>query len=244
MDVLVNVLVGLGCLLVGYLLGSFPTGVFIGKVFFKKDPRDYYSHNSGGTNTGRVLGKKIGLLTIIIDSLKAGIALYAAWAIITFTPVNTYLTVNGYFLGVLYYWLAGFGAALGHCYSIFLRFQGGKAVSCFVGLCLLSSWGFFIVVAISFFGTLKASKYVSLSSIIMSISVALTAWIFAILGLTGVFNPAFFTYNAGMGSVALPVLGLESAIVLTILSAIIVIRHHGNIARLKEGTESKITWMK
>ena len=59
-----------------YLLGAIPNGVLIGKVFFGKDPRDYYSHNSGGTNTGRVLGKKIGLLVIVLDMLKTIIPIY------------------------------------------------------------------------------------------------------------------------------------------------------------------------
>ena len=56
----INIAVAAGSLLLGYLFGSIPSGVIIGKVFFHKDPRNYYSHNSGGTNSGRVFGKKIG----------------------------------------------------------------------------------------------------------------------------------------------------------------------------------------
>ena len=61
---LLNVLVAIGCIVWGFLLGSIPTGVVIGKVFFGKDPREFGSHNSGGTNTGRVLGKKVGMTQI------------------------------------------------------------------------------------------------------------------------------------------------------------------------------------
>ena len=57
-------------LLIGYLTGSIPNSIWIGKVFFHKDPRDYGSGNAGATNAGRVFGKKIGFLIIILDSLK------------------------------------------------------------------------------------------------------------------------------------------------------------------------------
>ena len=242
--ILTNILVGFGALLLGYLLGSFPTGVFIGKVFFGKDPRDYGSHNSGGTNTGRVLGKPIGLLTIIIDALKASIAVYAVWAIITFTPIHDQLIIGGYDAGVAYYHLAGLAAAFGHCYSLFLRFKGGKAVACFVGLAVTVSWLFLAIAIVSFFSTLKASKYVSLSSIIMAISLSLAAWVLAILRLSGVYAGGLFTWNFGLNDLVLPAIGLEFALVATVLAAFLIYRHRGNIARLREGTESKIGWMK
>ena len=74
-------------LLVGYLIGSIPNSIWIGKVFFHKDPRDYGSGNAGGTNAGRVFGKKVGLLVIFLDAIKLIIPLYAVWAILTFAPI-------------------------------------------------------------------------------------------------------------------------------------------------------------
>ena len=55
---LANCLIGLSCIIGGYLFGSIPNGVLIGRIFFHKDPRDYYSHNSGGSNVGRVSGRR------------------------------------------------------------------------------------------------------------------------------------------------------------------------------------------
>ena len=66
-----NIAVAVVCFLFGYLLGGIPNGVVIGKVFFHKDPRDYGSHNSGGTNSGRVFGKWIGILVIGLDMIWA-----------------------------------------------------------------------------------------------------------------------------------------------------------------------------
>ena len=71
-------------ILMSYILGSIPTALIIGKVFFKKDIRQYGSGNLGGSNTGRVLGKKIGLLVMILDILKAVFAVFLTKIIIAF----------------------------------------------------------------------------------------------------------------------------------------------------------------
>ncbi|MBR0418549.1 MAG: glycerol-3-phosphate acyltransferase, partial [Erysipelotrichaceae bacterium] len=64
--------------IVGYLIGSIPWGLFIGKVFYHKDIREYGSGNLGGTNAGRVLGAPIGILVILLDALKAFIVMTLA----------------------------------------------------------------------------------------------------------------------------------------------------------------------
>ena len=243
-----NIIVGLSSLLFGYLLGSFPTGVFIGKVFFGKDPRDYGSHNTGGTNTGRVLGKKIGVLTILIDALKAAIAIYVVWAILSFTGLNQYMVwENGYNAAPVYYWGAGLAAAIGHCHSIFLKFKGGKAVACEVGTVVMLSWLELVLCIISFFTTLKTTKYVSISSIVMSIVATITLWVLAIIRLTTGFDVMLFSWgfsaNAANG-VGLPILGFEAAVAVTIITVMLIVRHRDNFRRLKEGTETKISWMK
>ena len=72
-------------ILIGYFLGSVNNAIIIGKVFFKKDPRDYGSKNSGGTNAGRVFGYKIGLLVIILDMIKT----FAPMIVLYFVYKNT-----------------------------------------------------------------------------------------------------------------------------------------------------------
>ena len=243
-----NILVGVLSVVFGYLLGSFPTGVFIGKVFFGKDPRDYGSHNSGGTNTGRVLGKKIGALTIVIDALKAAFAVYTVWAILTFTGLKDFMNWDiGYFAAPAYYWAAGLAAAIGHCHSIFLKFEGGKAVACGVGTVVTVSWFELISCIAAFFIPLKIKKYVSLSSIIMACTWSIIVWVLAIVSVTTGANAQIFAWDFGLAAgngFTMPVLGFEAAVTLTILTVLIIYRHRANIQRIKDGTESKISWMK
>ena len=240
-----NIIIALVAALTGYLLGGIPTGVIIGKAFFRKDPRDYYSHNSGGTNSGRVLGKKIGVLVILIDAIKAILALYGVWAVLMFTPLRQFtLWSNGYDAAPLYYWLAGLAAAIGHCYPLYIHFKGGKAVSCFVGISAWVSWLEFIVCFGFFFGFLFKKKMVSLGSIVMGIVGSVTMWILAIVQATTGFSTRIFSWDFGASPVTFPVLGFEAAIVLTIAAVLIIVRHAANIKRLRQGTESKVTWIK
>ncbi len=142
--------------LVGYILGSIPNALVIGKVFYNTDIREHGSGNLGGTNAGRTLGAKAGMSVAVLDVLKATIAMALA-----------------YFLfpqAIIY---AGFFATLGHCFPVFAQFKGGKAVSTAVGFLLGITifithqpvYHFIIPIAL-FFGILYLSKMVSLSAII------------------------------------------------------------------------------
>lgn len=139
----------------GYLLGSIPFALVIGKLFYKTDVRNYGSGNLGGTNAGRVLGKKAGISVIICDVLKV----VAAVGIVSYFDQNASI------------W-AGFAAAFGHCYPIFAGFRGGKAVATMFGFLLSTSiftfqnaWYLFLPL-IAFLIVLYISKMVSLSSMI------------------------------------------------------------------------------
>ena len=89
MDIILNN-IGLAffCLIVGYLFGSIPNGVWVGKIFFKDDVRNHGSHNSGGTNVSRVYGFKYGFLVYLFDFLKVAIPLWGMWAILTFVNIG------------------------------------------------------------------------------------------------------------------------------------------------------------
>ena len=93
-------------ILLGYLLGSLPFALIIGKLFYKTDVRNYGSGNLGGTNAGRVLGKKAGISVIACDVLKVVVA----------------VGIVSYFDREASIW-AGFAAAFGHCYPIFAGFR-------------------------------------------------------------------------------------------------------------------------
>lgn len=236
MIVFYNILIGIMALAVGYFIGSVSFSVLIGKIFFHKDPRDYGSHNAGGTNAGRIYGKKVGLIVIILDMLKAILATYIVWMIIYLTPI--YEEVVAPAIDFDYYWLTPVGACLGHCFSIFLHFRGGKAVSCYAGTIVGCSWFMTIIGAILFFVTLKMRKFVSLASITASIGLFLLTILMACL------------YENGYPQIAILMNGLliapsyEMIGALFLMTIILVLAHHANIKRLHQGDESKIKWMK
>lgn len=152
-------------ILLSYLLGSIPSGLIIGKLFYKKDIREYGSGNIGGTNSFRILGFRAGLAVTIADILKGTVA--------TLLPV---------FFGVdtIHLLLVGFFAVIGHIFPIFAGFRGGKAVATSGGVLLAYvPLLFFLLVAV-FFISLKLSKYVSLSSIITSIFAVIYTIIYAL----------------------------------------------------------------
>lgn len=142
---------------IGYLLGSIPFALVIGKLFYKTDIRKHGSGNLGGTNAGRVLGKKVGAIVIVFDALKIVLAVMIADA------YNPDIAV----------W-AGLATAFGHCYPIFAGFKGGKAVATMFGFLIALSYLlrnplYFFVPLLCFVIVLKLSKMVSLSSIIAAV---------------------------------------------------------------------------
>jgi len=139
----------------GYLFGSIPFALIIGKVFYNTDIRTQGSGNLGGTNAGRVLGKAAGVSVTIFDTLKATIVI-----LLVFQFAPEYAAIAGVF------------AAVGHSYPIFAQFKGGKAVSSAAGyllgvaIILSKVVELFVIPASLFFLLLKLTKYASLSSMI------------------------------------------------------------------------------
>ena len=193
---------------IGYLIGSVPFAYVIGKVFYHTDVRRHGSGNPGGSNTGRVLGKKAGLAVMTLDLLKATLSVYLA----------VKLSAHPWAIS-----LAALAAAIGHCYPVFLRFRGGKAVAALYGF-LFALWiiggysplVFFLPLA-AFLAILAAFKIVSLSSI-------LSSW---------------------AAVACLPALSAHPSLIWSgaILALLITVRHHENIRRMASGTERKIRWM-
>lgn len=144
-------------IVLGYLLGSIPFALVIGKVFYKTDIRNYGSGNLGGGNAGRVLGKKAGLAVMALDLLKVTFAVFLA----------TLLGGKEFFLIV-----AGLSAAAGHCYPVFAHFKGGKAVATMYGFLLgMALFGgyrlwIFIFPLVVFLIVLYMWKIIALASIL------------------------------------------------------------------------------
>ena len=183
------------CLL-AYLCGSIPFGVLLAKTQ-NMDIREHGSGNIGATNVARTMGKQAGLITLAGDILKGLLVVYIA---------------SQWFENTMVIALAGLAVFLGHLYSIFLKFKGGKGVATGLGvlsfvmpLSTLCSAGVFAI-------SLKVFGYVSLSSILAAIS----------LPLLGVFfkMPLSYIYLS------------------TIVALFTLQKHRDNIVRLSQGTES------
>ena len=142
------------CIILGYLLGSIPFALVIGKLFYKTDIRQYGSGNLGGTNAGRVLGKKAGISVIVLDVLTAGLASLVSEPAAIWTSL---------------------ACCIGHGYPIFAHFKGGKAVTTMFGFLISTSififqeFSYFLVPLFMFLIILYLFKYVSLGSICASV---------------------------------------------------------------------------
>ncbi|MFO8070023.1 MAG: glycerol-3-phosphate 1-O-acyltransferase PlsY [Alkalibacterium sp.] len=154
-------------ILCAYLLGSIPSGVWIGKLFFKTDVREHGSGNMGTTNTFRVLGKTAGTIVLILDIAKGTIA--------ALLPVWLGLNIHPMAVGIF--------AVVGHVFPIFAGFKGGKAVATSAGI-VIGAQPLFVFLILIFGVTLYVSRMVSLASIVTSIIAAIASlflgdWIFA-----------------------------------------------------------------
>ena len=157
-------------LVLSYLIGAFPSGLVIGKLFFKKDIRQYGSGNTGATNSFRVLGRPAGFVVTFLDIFKGFITVFfPLWF-----PVHADGIISTFFTNGL---IVGLFAILGHVYPIYLKFNGGKAVATSAGVVLGVNPLLLLVLAIIFFGILKIFKYVSLSSIIAAICCVIGSFI-------------------------------------------------------------------
>lgn len=195
-------------IVLGYLLGSIPFALVIGKVFYKTDVRNFGSGNLGGTNAGRVLGKKAGISVIACDVGKVVLAV----GIVSIMSREASI------------W-AGFAACLGHCYPIFAKFHGGKAVATMFGFLLSTSIftfhsGWYVIIPfLVFIIILLASKMVSMASMLA----ATTSTIYI--------TCMQFTTSK------------EIVIASWLLTILIVYRHRGNIKKIMKNEENKVTWL-
>ena len=192
----------------GYVLGSIPFALVIGKLFYKTDVRSFGSGNLGGTNAGRVLGKKAGISVILCDVLKVVVAV----GIVAQFDIKASI------------W-AGFAAAFGHCYPVFAKFHGGKAVATMFGFLLSTSIftfqnGWYVIIPLIFFLVmLYVSKMVSLSSMIAALASSIYITI--------------MQYN----------ISIEIVIASWLLTLLVLYRHRSNMIKIMNKTESKISWL-
>ena len=198
----------IAAILIGYFLGSIPFALVIGKVFYKKDIRNYGSGNLGGGNAGRVLGKKAGLAVMTMDILKVTFAIF----LISLLTENENVMI-----------LAGLAAAAGHCFPVFAKFKGGKAVATMYGflfgMAVVGGYSiliFFLPLCV-FLLVLYLWKIIALASVVSAI--ANTIFIYVTIE-----NKMMFTASC-------------------IFTIVMIIRHRKNFERMLKHEENKISWM-
>ena len=154
-------------LILAYLLGSIPSGLWIGQIFFKINLREHGSGNTGTTNTFRILGKKAGMATFVVDFFKGTIA--------TLLPLIFHVQgVSPLVFGLL--------AVIGHTFPVFAGFKGGKAVATSAGVIFGFAPLFCLYLAVVFFGTLYLGSMISLSSVTAALAAVLGVILFPLIG--------------------------------------------------------------
>ncbi|MDD5947706.1 MAG: glycerol-3-phosphate 1-O-acyltransferase PlsY [Oscillospiraceae bacterium] len=206
----------------GYLIGSINGAIITVRLFKGKDIRDYGSKNAGLTNTIRCFGKGCGIMTLVIDIGKGAAAI--ALTLLLSKQLGWAPLADG--TGNDYRWLGFIAAAfaiLGHMKPIYYHFSGGKGVLVGVSVFLVLNPLTFVVLMAIFGLLLWRSKYVSLSSMIATVCVIPTTFLFEV-----------FLRGTTMGMAC-----LYTAMV-TVMAIMIIGSHHENIQRLRAGTERRI----
>lgn len=202
-------------LIVAYLLGSIPFGLIIGKLRKGIDIRQYGSGKIGGTNVMRTTGAKLGILTLIIDGLKAGLAVAIAQAIIgNESIVIGSISINWQVAQTM----AGIAAIVGHNWPLFAQFRGGRGVAAYFGTMfwmvpLAAACGLAVLVILALRTTHMSAG---------SIFGAIISWCVVLILTTIYSGPLVY-------------LLYSSLIVL-----LIIYQHRDNIRRLRQGTERRL----
>ncbi|MBQ5758629.1 MAG: glycerol-3-phosphate 1-O-acyltransferase PlsY [Schwartzia sp.] len=183
-----------------YLVGSIPSGLILGKSIWGIDLREHGSHNIGATNAWRTIGKAGGILIFLCDLIKGGLGV---WFAIKFADGSSFAQVLG-----------GIMAIVGHSWSLFLGFKGGKGVATGLGVVAMLMPTVTLVLFGVWFAIVYFTGYVSLGSIVGAALAPVMAWLFG-------YDFWFIAFGC-------------------LAAVFIIVRHKQNIGRLLDGTESKI----
>lgn len=209
----------LGIIITSYIIGSIPSALIVGKLFKKIDIRNYGSGNLGSTNAFRVLGVPLGILVQAMDISKGLIAVlfvtnffYHNLPFTNYTPFDDITVLKI---------IAGISAVLGHTFSIFVNFKGGKGINTALGM-LISLAPVDVGISVGFFIlTVLSSGYISLGSIVASF---IFPWIMFI-------RENFFKVD---------IYGYNTLIFFSIgVSLLLIYNHRENIKRLLYGNENR-----
>ena len=178
-----------------YIIGSIPSGIIFAKIFRLKDLRTIGSGNTGSTNVLRTGSYTAAALTLVLDFGKACLAIYLSQII------NEKLIL-----------ISSLAILIGHIFSLWLKFKGGKGFACYLGIMLMINFYLFIFISLIWLITFFAKRISSLSALLSCLSGVLISIIY--------FN--------------------SNIVLVVLLTLLIFVTHLENIKRLINGTESKI----
>ena len=195
-----------------YLIGSLPSAVWLGQAYHGIDVRDFGSGNAGATNTFRVLGKKAGILVMALDIFKGltAVTLATVWMQLGFIAESQI---------VLFKLIFGISAVLGHIFPVYVGFKGGKGVATLLGMVLgINPLVAAICIAV-FMIVLLLTKYVSLGSILGTLT----------------FPVMLLITNIEPNDEILKIFGFTFFVV-------VLVTHKKNLLRILNGTENKVNF--
>lgn len=199
--------------LLGYIFGSIPSAVWFGKWWHKIDVREHGSGNAGATNVFRVLGKKTGIVVLLVDIGKGVFSASIPSILVSLNLIeyhNDTLVLNA---GLA----AGLAAILGHLYPVFADFKGGKGVATMLGVMLAIQTIPTLICAAVFLVIWLSFKYISLAS--MS---------------GGITFPIVYFLMSDMRTIPMDIVAI-------VLPLLLIYTHRSNIKKLRNGTENKMS---
>lgn len=203
---------------VSYLIGSINFSIILSKLISGKDIRESGSGNAGATNMLRTHGKKMGVITLLLDVMKGVVVVFIVKALVNsdimYTDTNFDIALNN----VLPY-IAGVAVILGHNFPLYFGFKGGKGVATSLGVVLMLDWKVGLIVAVCAIAIMAITRYVSLGSILGGAAYIIAEFVKAIITRN---------YN------------VIQLVCVVIIGGLLIARHHANIKRLLNGTENKL----
>ncbi len=208
MIALAGEIIGLGLIIFGYLLGSVPSTFIIGKIFFGIDIRNQGSGNVGGANAIRLFGKKAGLFGGLLDILKGTFVILICRFVLSDQDIDSSFLSKDLVIAT-----AGFFAIFGHCFSLYLKFSGGKGGATTAGVILALDYFSFIILVLFWLIVVGSTRFTSLGNLLSVITV-----------------PLFLDYRIEDNSY------FYLGVAITLL---IYFKHRANVIRLLTGEERK-----
>ncbi|HSL90524.1 MAG TPA: glycerol-3-phosphate 1-O-acyltransferase PlsY [Ignavibacteriaceae bacterium] len=210
--------------ILSYLVGAIPTSIIVSKAVKGIDIRQHGSGNAGGTNVMRVLGWKHGVMVIILDALKGVLAVivvarlhYGGLPFANVSPFDDFTLIQI---------IAGISAVIGHIWTVFAGFKGGKGIATALGMLLMIVTIDMLIAVGVFLIVVTISRYVSLGSVLAAVTVP-SAMFFR----ENVLHDSITSYNTLLPFVIA-------------VSLLVIYTHRKNVVRILNGTENKLSFKK